>query len=143
MRTRDRLAALSPEQRRTILAGLTPEQLHQLAYSWQFWARPAQLPPEGRGWRCWVLQGGRGAGKTKTASETIRADVEAGRRRSIGAMGMTADTVRRDMVQGRAFSRSVHLGRNPPSKPAQTGSYGRTARSCTCSAPRNQIAHAV
>jgi phage terminase large subunit-like protein len=102
MTTRDRLAALSPEQRRTILAGLSPEQLHQLAYSWPFWARPAQLPPGGRHWRTWVLQGGRGAGKTKTASETIRADVEAGRRRSIGAMGMTADTVRRDMVQGPA-----------------------------------------
>ena len=102
MTTRDRLAGLTPEQRRTILEGLTPEQLQELAYAWAFWARPAQLPPEGRHWRTWVLQGGRGAGKTKTAAETIRADVEAGRRRSIAAMGMTADTTKRDMVLGPA-----------------------------------------
>ena len=102
MSTRERLAALSPEQRRVILSGLSPEQLQQLAYNWPFWARPAQLPPPGRDWRCWVLQGGRGAGKTKTAAETIRADVEAGRRRQIAAMGMTFATCLRDMVMGPA-----------------------------------------
>jgi phage terminase large subunit-like protein len=37
---------------------------------WRGSARPEQLPPEGD-WRVWYLQGGRGAGKTRTGSETL------------------------------------------------------------------------
>ena len=115
MTTRDRLAALSPEQRRTILAGLTPEQLQELSYSWKFWAREAQLPPEGRDWRCWVLQGGRGAGKTKTAAETIRADVEAGRRRSDRCHGHDGGhrSARHGPWVRRGCSRSARRGTSP------------------------------
>lgn len=37
---------------------------------WRQQARPEQLPPDGD-WRTWYLRGGRGAGKTRTGSETL------------------------------------------------------------------------
>ena len=37
---------------------------------WRGSARPEQQPPDGD-WRVWYLQGGRGAGKTRTGSETL------------------------------------------------------------------------
>ena len=39
---------------------------------WEQRARPEQLPPDGD-WRVWYLRGGRGAGKTRTGAETLRA----------------------------------------------------------------------
>jgi phage terminase large subunit-like protein len=100
--TRDfarRLAALSERERRSVLAGMSPVELETLEYTWSVWARPDQLPPPGD-WRTWLLLGGRGSGKTRSASEWIRNEVETGRRRSIGIIGPTADTLRRDVVQG-------------------------------------------
>jgi phage terminase large subunit-like protein len=43
---------------------------------------------------------GRGAGKTRSAAEYIRNEVETGRHRLIGIVGPTADAIRRDMVEG-------------------------------------------
>jgi|1186.fasta_scaffold275682_1 phage terminase large subunit-like protein len=93
------LAELPPDQRRAALAGLSAEDLQRLEYEWRFWARPDQLPPEGD-WRTFLLLGGRGAGKTKSASEWIRAEMESGRRRNMGIIGPTADAVRRIMIEG-------------------------------------------
>ncbi len=45
-----------------------------MAHDWPFWARPAQLPPEGD-WHCWLFMGGRGAGKTRAGAEWVRANV--------------------------------------------------------------------
>ena len=42
-----------------------------LRHDWQRNARPSQRLPEGS-WRTWLLVGGRGAGKTRTGSETVR-----------------------------------------------------------------------
>jgi phage terminase large subunit-like protein len=40
-------------------------------YVWERYARPDQLPPKKR-WLIWFMLGGRGAGKTRTGSETCR-----------------------------------------------------------------------
>jgi phage terminase large subunit-like protein len=93
------LAALPEAQRRAVLADLSAEDLRTLEWAWQFWARPDQLAPAGA-WRTWLLLGGRGSGKTRSAAEWVRAEIESGRRRAIGIIGPTADTLRRDVVQG-------------------------------------------
>src|SRR5262245_17756610 len=62
-------------------------------------ARPGQRPPEGD-WRVFLLLGGRGAGKTRTAAELVRHWVETGCARRIGLIGATAADVRDTMIQG-------------------------------------------
>src|SRR5439155_12915332 len=62
-------------------------------------ARPGQRPPAGD-WRVFLLLGGRGAGKTRTAAELVRAWVETGQARRIGLIGATAADVRDTMIEG-------------------------------------------
>ena len=99
-----RLAGLSEEKRREVLQGLSAADLEALAHEWTFWARPDQLPPANRlfraPWRTWLLLGGRGSGKTRSAAEWVRGEAESGRRRLIGCLGPTSDSVRREMVEG-------------------------------------------
>jgi phage terminase large subunit-like protein len=47
-----------------------------------------------------LLLGGRGAGKTRTAAELVRHWVESGQARRIGLIGATAADVRDTMIQG-------------------------------------------
>jgi phage terminase large subunit-like protein len=94
-----RLAALPLEQRRAILDGLSAAEAEALLFHWPLWARPSQLPPEGS-WRTWLMLGGRGSGKTRSAAEFIRTAVETGRHRHIGLIGQSDDAVRSVMVEG-------------------------------------------
>lgn len=41
--------------------------MQAIEYDWRFWARPKQLPPPGA-WLTWLLQTGRGFGKTRTGA---------------------------------------------------------------------------
>ncbi|MCI4665931.1 MAG: terminase family protein [Neomegalonema sp.] len=68
---RESLAHLSPKARKGVLRTLTPDQTTRLRYCWPLWAREDQLPPDGC-WTYWIINGGRGAGKTRTGAETIR-----------------------------------------------------------------------
>ena len=52
-------------------AGLSEEEKRALAYDWKSWARPEQQMPEGE-WRFWLVQGGRGVGKTRQGAEFAR-----------------------------------------------------------------------
>lgn len=63
----ERLAALALMKPNTIAA------LRQLDYEWLLFARDEQLPPEGEysRWRWWVMCGGRGGGKTRSAVEYV------------------------------------------------------------------------
>lgn len=65
------LAALPDDEREEALNALPPEVRAELAYHWPFWARPEQMEPEGD-WTTWLILAGRGFGKTRTGSETIR-----------------------------------------------------------------------
>lgn len=94
-----RIAGLDEDQRNALLAGMSSGELDALASDWRFLARPDQLPPPGD-WRTWLFMAGRGAGKTRAAAEWVIDEIRAGRRREVGAIGPTADAVRRVMVEG-------------------------------------------
>ena len=66
--------------------------------AWRSIARPEQIAPEGD-WRVWLIQAGRGFGKTRTGAEWVREQVEAGKKR-IAIVGPTAADCRDVMVEG-------------------------------------------
>lgn len=95
------LAALPAATRAALLDGMEAldEPLSPLLGFWPFWARRAQRPPPGR-WRTWLLMGGRGAGKTRAASEWVREMVETGAATQVALIGPTFADVRDVMVEG-------------------------------------------
>ena len=90
---------IDPAQAEAILANLSAAEAEALIFDWSTWARPDQLCPNGD-FRTWVLLGGRGSGKTRSASEHVRSQIEAGKRAQIGLVAPTQDSLRRDQVEG-------------------------------------------
>jgi len=100
------------------LASLDPETLAFILSDWQLWARDDQLPPAttaaGEDWRVWLILGGRGAGKTRSGAEWVRAkalgipplgDTPA---RRIALVGETLGDVRRVMIEGVSGLLAIH-----------------------------------
>ena len=65
---------------------------------WREVARPDQIAPDGN-WRVWLIQAGRGWGKTRTGAEWVLEQVRQGAQR-IALIGATAADVRDVMVEG-------------------------------------------
>ncbi len=111
------LASVPPQTAQTFLEGLSDNALAALPWLFDFWAQPHQLPPPGD-WRTWVALGGRGAGKTRSGTEWVRAQVEGarpldrGRARRVALLGETYDQVREVMV----FGDSGILACSPPDR---------------------------
>ena len=76
---------------------LAEDEAGELQYNWSFWARPEQRLPDGE-WINWLILAGRGMGKTRIGSETVRQWVN--RYRYVNLIGATADDVRTIMVEG-------------------------------------------
>lgn len=74
-------------------------ELASLGFSWEFWARPKQLPPE-RAWRSFGLITGRGFGKTRCNCEFVIGEVMAGRARDIIFAAQNLDETERTMMLG-------------------------------------------
>jgi len=70
-----------------------------LESDWASKARQEQLPPAGS-WHTWCYVAGRGAGKTRSGAEWIRARVEAGIARRVHLIAPTAADCRDVMVEG-------------------------------------------
>jgi len=83
--------------RAEILAGLTDTEAFALLYDWPFWARPKQLLPDGD-WTTWLVLAGRGFGKTRIGSETVR--LWARDFGLVNLIGATADDARDIMIEG-------------------------------------------
>jgi phage terminase large subunit-like protein len=94
------LALLPAETKAYILQDLIPnlDDAGALEYSWDFWARPQQLAPAGD-WFIWLLEGGRGGGKTRSAAEFVRDQIEAGEWRHPALIGRTSQDVRKIIVE--------------------------------------------
>src|SRR5689334_19412474 len=93
------LASLTAEDRARFIADLDVHERAALAYRWDVWARPAQLPPPGS-WRYWLFLGGRGAGKTRAGAEWVRHKVEVCGAERVALVGATAADARDVMVLG-------------------------------------------
>jgi phage terminase large subunit-like protein len=86
-----------------ILKQLPPSKAEELRFTWAFWARPEQIAPkknkDGEDWNTWLINAGRGFGKTRAGVEWCREQVKAGKRR-IMAVAATNSDIERVMVKG-------------------------------------------
>ena len=98
-----RRATWTPEVKREKDALLSPSERELLPFIWKFWARPNQLLPEdkvdGVAWQTWLLQAGRGFGKTRVGAETVREWVKRGFN-YVNIIAPTADDARDVCVEG-------------------------------------------
>lgn len=105
---------LSETERTAYLSTLSPEVKAHLQYYWPFWARPDQREPEGDYWTTWLILAGRGWGKTKTGSETIRdwacgpTPLSGGKCKHIALVAETSGDARDVMVEGPAGILACH-----------------------------------
>lgn len=81
-----------------LLSQLPPSKAEELIYTWPFWARSQQLPPDGN-WNTWYVNAGRGFGKTRAGVEWVRSKVKQGHKR-IAAIAATNSDIERVMVNG-------------------------------------------
>ncbi|SNS16382.1 Large terminase phage packaging protein [Sphingomonas laterariae] len=95
----ERLAFQDDATRAMIWAGMTLEQKLSLVWSWDFWARPSQRAPAGT-WRTWLIQAGRGFGKTRAGAEWVRREAERKGAKRIALVGATMAEARAVMVEG-------------------------------------------
>lgn len=80
------------------LATLTEPEARRHREAWTTWAQHHQIPPE-TNWRIWLLQGGRGSGKTRAGAEWIR-EAARNRKARIALVGPTYNDVREVMMCG-------------------------------------------
>jgi phage terminase large subunit-like protein len=66
----------------------------------ELWAHESQLPPEGEGWRVWLMRAGRGFGKTRAGAEWIHGLANARPGCRIALIGATIADARSIMVEG-------------------------------------------
>jgi phage terminase large subunit-like protein len=124
------IASLSEEERARWLASLTEEEAELLLYTWEAWARPAQLEPAGA-WTVWLILSGRGFGKTRAGAEWSRGRVEkhGGKRGAI--IARTAADCRDTLIEGEsgilACSPPWFMPKYEPSKRRLTWPNGAVA----------------
>lgn len=98
--------------RAKVLAKLTPQEALSLLHDWHQWARPDQLAPE-CAWTIWLIQAGRGWGKSRTGAEWIIERASRPHRR-LALVGRTAADVRDVMVEGESGILSISHPANRP-----------------------------
>lgn len=98
-----KLIALPRPDRSQIVRWLEPaariDLYHHLRFTWPLWARPAQLAPT-EPWSYWILPGGRGTGKTRSASQCVIEWAYRTPGKRIALVGRDAGTCRKVMVDG-------------------------------------------
>jgi len=102
----EQIADLDDAARARLLADTAEADWQALLRDWRFWARPAQLPPEGD-WQTWLILAGRGFGKTRTGAEWVTALAAAQPGVHIALVGATAHDARAVMVEGASGLRAV------------------------------------
>lgn len=107
------LVTLPDPDRMAVLADFSEEQLHELVYDWELWARPNQLLPPGD-WSTWLILAGRGYGKTRTGAETVRkwmcgpTPMAAGSYRRVALVAETAADARDVVIEGESGLLAAH-----------------------------------
>lgn len=133
-----RLARLDPAARAAFWNRFSESERAALMYDWSFWGRPAQFAPAG-GWSTWLIQAGRGFGKTRCGAEWVRSLVEKRQARRIALVAPTAADVRDVMVEGESGILAVcppwDRPRYEPSKRRLTWKNGAVATTYSADEP--------
>ena len=95
----DWLADADPKYRDQLAQRMSLDEKQEFAFHWPFWARQAQLPPEGD-WRVWMVMAGRGFGKTRTGAEWVRDIAERDPEARIALVSASLSEARTVMVEG-------------------------------------------
>jgi len=113
---------MAAERISSMLTDWPDNALQHILHDWEVWARDDQLPP-GKSdltWRTWLILGGRGAGKTRTGAEWIRA-LALGKApfarlpaRRIALIGETLHDIRSVMVEGISGLLAIHPAHERP-----------------------------
>lgn len=98
----ERLAMLAPAERNAILAKMQARDLLRFDAWFEAWAHEGQLPPEGTGWRTWLMMAGRGYGKTRAGAEWVHQLAMPRRGTRIALVAATLHEARQVMVEGRS-----------------------------------------
>lgn len=101
------MLAVSPTELQNLISYLTPLERARLDkileanhYDWYgVYARPAQQIPPGD-WQTWIVNAGRGFGKTRTGAEFVRRMVESGQWKRVALVAETAADARDVMIEG-------------------------------------------
>jgi phage terminase large subunit-like protein len=83
------------------------------SWHWELWGRDDQHPPDGD-WRVWLIQAGRGFGKTRAGAEWVRQVARADPDARIALVGASLGEVRSVMVEGESGILSASPGALPP-----------------------------
>ena len=130
---------LPKEERIALLRSFAsdPRAAVKALFHWRLWARPNQLAPDpavvGFVWFVWFILAGRGFGKTRSAAEWIREEVDAGKRRRIAFVSKDPADARDVMIEGQSGILAVYPEDHPnrpkyePSKKRITWPNGAVA----------------
>lgn len=102
------IAELPAHEQAAALEGLDPAEL---LWHWDFWRRPSQTVPDGSESAVHLFLAGRGAGKTRTAAETVREWAKTPNTR-VALVARTSAEARDVMVEGESGIMNIH----PPSE---------------------------
>ncbi len=95
------LVSLPPEEQMRIILSMRPAERLWFDACFELWAHRGQRPPDGKGWRTWLMMAGRGFGKTRAGAEWITTLAShRSRRFRIALVGATEADVRKVMVEG-------------------------------------------
>ena len=86
-------------QKRMPIEQLSAADQRGLAWAWACFERDSQAPPRGD-WSVWLLQAGRGFGKTRVGAEWVLAKARENPGCRIALVGATIEEARRIMVEG-------------------------------------------
>jgi phage terminase large subunit-like protein len=95
----ERLALLPRAQRMAALGRMGAAERNELRERWEAYAHDGQAQPPGK-WRIWMIQAGRGFGKTRAGAEWISARARENPSARIALVGATLAEARRVMVEG-------------------------------------------
>lgn len=95
----DRLLALPEDERLVAVRAMNAAQRREFAARWLAWAHDGQLMPPGD-WRVWLIQAGRGFGKTRAGAEWVCEVARTIADARIALVGANADDVRQVMIEG-------------------------------------------
>lgn len=98
------------------------EWLQSAKYNWDLMARENQKVPKGS-WTTWIINAGRGFGKTRIGAEAVRYHVSKLGYRAVGLVAPTAADARDTMIDGKGGSSLIEI-----SHPSEKLNYYPTKR---------------